>query len=73
MIWQRREAGTRYQEFNPRLMELGTAKQILVEVFHFRPWDVDEMTRVGFEEKSWSDESWQEEEEIWQREYCLGE
>jgi hypothetical protein len=54
-------------------MELGTAKQILVEVFHFRPWDVDEMTRVGFEEKSWSDESWQEEEEIWQREYCLGE
>ena len=28
---------------NPRLMELETAKQILEEIFHARPSDVDDM------------------------------
>ena len=36
---------------NPRLMELETAKQILEEIFHARPSDVDVMTqrRLGEE------------------------
>lgn len=58
---------------NPRLQELQTAKQILEEIFHARPSDVDEMIRMRLEEKSWSKESWQEEEEPWPREFCLGE
>ena len=58
---------------NPRLMELETAKQILEEIFHARPSDVDEMIQMRLEEKNWSKESWQEEEEPWPREFCLGE
>ena len=58
---------------NPRLLELQTAKQILEEIFHARPSDVDEMIRMRLEEKNWSKESWQEEEEPWPREFCLGD
>ena len=58
---------------NPRLMELETAKQILEEIFHARPSDVEEMIRMRLEEKNWSRENWQEEEEPWPREFRLGE
>ena len=58
---------------NPRTLELETAKQILEEIFHARPSDVDEMIRMRLEEKNWSKESWQKEEEPWPREFCLGE
>ena len=58
---------------NPRILELQTAKQILEEIFHARPSDVEEMIQMRLEEKSWSEESWQEEEEPWPREFCLGE
>jgi hypothetical protein len=58
---------------NPRILELETAKQILEEIFHARPSDVEEMIQMRLEEKSWSEESWQEEEEPWPREFCLGE
>jgi hypothetical protein len=57
---------------NPRLLELQTAKQILEEIFHARPSDIDEMIQMRLEEKNWSKESWQE-EEPWPREFCLGE
>jgi len=58
---------------DPRLAELETAKQILEEIFHARPSDVDEMIQMRLEEKNCSKESWQEEEEPWPREFCLGE
>ncbi|MGD0953196.1 MAG: hypothetical protein ABR985_12520 [Methanotrichaceae archaeon] len=58
---------------NPRLLELQTAKQILEEVFHARPADVQEMIQMRLEEKNWRKESWQEDEEMWPREFCLGE
>ena len=58
---------------NPRLLELQTAKQILEEIFHARPSDVEEMIQMRLTEKSWSKESWQEEEEMWPQEFCLGE
>ena len=48
---------------NPRLLMLQTAKQILEEIFHARPSDIDEMIQMRLEEKNWSKESWQEEEE----------
>jgi hypothetical protein len=40
---------------NPRLLELQTAKQILEEIFHARPSDVDEMLLMRLEEKSWNE------------------
>jgi hypothetical protein len=58
---------------NPKLMELQTAKQILEEIFHARPSDVEEMIQMRLEEKNWRKESWQEDEEPWPRELCLGE
>jgi hypothetical protein len=56
-----------------RLMELETAKQIIQEIFHARPSDIEEMIRMRLEEKNWSKESWQEDEEMWPIEFCLGE
>ena len=44
---------------NPRLLELQTVKQILEEVFHARPSDVEDMIQRRLEEKSWREESWQ--------------
>jgi hypothetical protein len=61
------------QMVNPRLLELQTAKQILQEIFHARPSEVEEMIKMRLEEKNWSEKSWQEEEEPWPREFCLGE
>ena len=61
------------QNLNPRLMELETAKEVLAEIFHARPSDVEEMIQMRLEEKNWSKENWQEEEEMWPREFCLGE
>ena len=58
---------------NPRLAELETAKQILEEIFHTRLSDVDEMIQMRLEEKNWSKESWQEDEEPWPQEFSLGE
>ena len=58
---------------NPRLMKLQTTKQILEEIFHARPSDVEEMIRMRLEEKNWDKESWQEEEELWLGEFRLGE
>ena len=56
-------------KINPRLLELQIAKQIIEEIFHARPSDVDEMIQMRLEEKNWIKESWQEEEEPWPREF----
>ena len=41
---------------NPRLAELETAKEILEEIFHARPAEVEEMIQMRLEEKSWNEE-----------------
>jgi hypothetical protein len=38
---------------------LETAKQIIQEIFHARPSDVEEMIQNRLEEKTWREESWQ--------------
>jgi hypothetical protein len=45
---------------SPKVLELETAKEILAEVFHARPGEVEEMIQRRLEERSW-----QEEKEIW--------
>jgi hypothetical protein len=37
---------------NPRLLELQIAKQILEEIFHARPSDVDEMIRMSWKRRT---------------------
>jgi hypothetical protein len=41
---------------NPRILELQTAKEILGEIFHARPGEVEEMIQNRLEERSWKEE-----------------
>ena len=61
-----------------KVMELQTAKEILAEVFHARPGEVEEMIQRRLEERSWpeeEEEAWQKEREEgrWPATFCLGE
>jgi hypothetical protein len=60
-----------------RAMELETAKEILAEVFHARPGEVEKMIKSRLEERSWSEEEniWPEEceEKLWPATFCLGD
>jgi hypothetical protein len=59
---------------NPRLLELQTAKEIMAEIFHARPDEVEEMIRNRLEERCWRDErSWPDEEGLRPESFCLGE
>jgi hypothetical protein len=59
---------------NPRLMELQTAKEILAEIFHARPGEVEEMIQNKQEERSWREErNWPDEEGLWPESFCVGE
>ena len=55
---------------NPKVLELQTAKEILAEVFHARPGEVEEMIQMRLEE---SDPEEERQEGLWPREFCLGE
>ena len=59
---------------NPRLMKLQTAKEILAEIFHARPGDVEEMIQNRLEESSWIEENkWPGEDGLWPERFCHGE
>ena len=45
---------------NTSVLELETAKEILAEIFHIRPDDVEEMIQMRLEERDWG-----EQEEPW--------
>jgi hypothetical protein len=47
-----------------------TAKEILAEIFHARPADVEEMIQRKLEERSWAEES---EEGPWPATFCMSE
>ena len=55
---------------NPKVLELQTAKEILAEVFHARPGEVEEMIQRRLEERSGPEER---EEGRWPATFCLGE
>lgn len=57
------------QAFSIRAQELETAKEILVEVFHARPGEVEEMIQRRLEESG----PVEREEERWPATFCLGE
>ena len=44
------------QAVSIRAQELETAKEILVEVFHARPGEVEELIQKRLEERSWPEE-----------------
>ena len=53
-----------------RAMELETAKEILAEVFHARPGEVEEMIQMRLEESGPEEER---EEGLWPATFCLGD
>jgi len=53
-----------------RAMELETAKEILAEVFHARPGEVEEMIKSRLEERSGPEER---EVGLWPATFCVGE
>jgi hypothetical protein len=55
---------------NPKVLELQTAKEILAEVFHARPGEVEEMIQRRLEESGPEEEC---QDGLWPREFCLGE
>ena len=56
------------RKINTKVQELETAKEILAEIFHARPADVEEMIQRRLEERSWM-----EQEGRWPATFCLGE
>jgi len=60
-----------------KVQELQTAKEILAEVFHARPGEVEEMIQIRLEERSLLDEEniWPEEseEKLWPATFCVSE
>jgi hypothetical protein len=62
---------------NSKLMELETAKEILAEIFHTRPGEVEEMiqSRLNERNRPGEKEIWQVEceERLWPATFCLGD
>ncbi len=58
IFWHRREAkpAEPKKKVSTRVLELQAAKEILAEIFHARPEDIEEMIQSRLEEKSWAAE-----------------
>jgi hypothetical protein len=69
-FWKRKTSIVQPRQVSTKQLELETAKQILQEVFHARPDDVEEMIQWRLEERSRRQEY---EEGLWQATFCLGE
>lgn len=58
------------QEINPNVLELETAKEILAEVFHTQPADIEDMIQRRLEERDWPEEN---RGKLWPASFCLGD
>ncbi len=76
ILWHRREAkpAEPKKKVNTRLLELQTAKEILAEIFHARPEDIEEMIKSRLEERSWAvEEMHSNDDGLWPAAFCLSE
>ncbi|TFH52700.1 MAG: hypothetical protein E4G89_01335 [Methanothrix sp.] len=75
--WKRQAKPIEPRPMVSRALELETAKEILAEVFHARPGEVEAMIKMRLEERSWPEEEniWPEEfgEKLWPATFCLGD
>jgi hypothetical protein len=72
--WRQEAKPEPRQMINLKHLELETAKEILKEVFHARPSDVDDMIQRRLEEMHWNEESsWTQEEGQWPQEFWVGD
>ena len=56
---------------NISVLELETAKEILAEIFHACPADVEEMILKRLEERDWNEE--EHEDGLWPVTFCLNQ
>lgn len=61
------------KKISSRLLELQAAKEILAEIFHARPEDIEDMIQGRLEEKSRAGEQMLSPGELWPEAFCLGE
>jgi|WetSurSiteA1Bulk_404760.scaffolds.fasta_scaffold54715_2 hypothetical protein len=78
ILWPRRREPRPLEpkiRVNPRLLELQTTKDILGEIFHARPGEVEEMIHSRLEERSWREERscWPDEDGLWPESFCVAE
>jgi hypothetical protein len=74
VIWRRRQEARPIepsQAFDPRLMELETATEILAEIFGVRVVDAEEMIQRRLVEKRLMERSLAE-ESLWPATFCMG-
>jgi hypothetical protein len=75
--WKQRAKPIEPRPMVSRAMELETAKEILAEVFHARPGEVEEMIQRRLEERSWDEEKNicpdENEKKLWPATFCVGE
>jgi hypothetical protein len=70
IFWKREASVVLPRRVSTKQLELEAAKQILQEVFHARPSDVEDMIHSRLEERS---RHRNEEEGLWPATFCLGE
>ncbi len=75
ILWHRRESRPMEprKKVNTRLLELQAAKEILAEIFHARPEDIEDMIKSRLEGRSWAIEQTPISGELWPEAFCLGE
>jgi len=75
ILWHRREARPvePKKKVNTRILELQAAKEILAEIFHARPEDIEEMIQSRLGERSWAVEQMPASDSLWPVAFCLGE
>ena len=70
LLWKRQTSLVPSRRVSTKQLELETAKEILSEVFHARPADVEEMILRRQEERDWHEKRVNG---LWPAEFCLGE
>jgi hypothetical protein len=69
-FWKRKANTVPLRQVNTKQIELETAKEILAEIFHARPEDVEDMIHSRLVQRSCRQ---YKEEKLWPVAFCLGE
>jgi len=70
-FWRRKANAIQPPRISTKQLELETAKEMLAEIFHARPEDVEDMIHSRLVQRSCRQEY--EEERLWPASFCLGE
>jgi len=60
------------KKINPRVLELQAAKDILAEIFHAKPEDIEDVIQSRLDERSWAVEQMPASDDLWPVAFCLG-